>query len=94
MDMIEKAKEIGRLLKLIESDKEHISRIRELNKYDHENNGGTYEQLCIKFCGRNSHTYLYIKDNDMGDSIQEFFTELLQSRIMKAEEELRGLMSH
>lgn len=93
MDVIEKSKKVAKLLKEVEADKEHINRIKELNKYDHENSGGTYEQFSIKFCGSNAHTYLYIRDNDLGDSIEVFFTDLIQLRIDKAESELSNLLA-
>ncbi len=89
------AKKVSTLLALINEMEEKISRIAELNKYDHTETGtaASTRPFGIKFVGGNTHTSFFPRNNEIGDEIAAFFNGIFQAVIDEAAEEMKELLA-
>lgn len=94
MEFKKKVDRIAELTKELWEWEEKVSRIKKLNRFDHtEDRGTASSRFHVKFGGGDTHTSLYLYDNEMGDKIEAFFADLFGKRMDACETELKSLIT-
>lgn len=74
-------------IRTIEGMEENISRLKELNKYDHEKED-KIRPFSIEFGGGSTHVRDFILSNEEGNKIEAFFIDLWEKRLINAQSAL------
>lgn len=91
---MEKAKKVVDSVKIANDMQENIDRLRSLNQYDHEEDAKSASsgRFFIEFGGSSTHVRYFPKDNEIGDSITEFFVDLFGGIRNAARSEIESLI--
>lgn len=89
MSELEKALVVSNLTRIIVDMQEKKERLKQLNKYDHSD---SCQPFFVEIGGGGTHIKYYPKDNELGDSITVFFTEIFSKLEANAEKALSELL--
>lgn len=90
MEFAEKLEKIEKLNRERKQLEENIARLVKLNVYDHTGTHG--QQFFVEFGGGSTHVKEYIRNNEFGDLVTDFFVGIWTDRREKVLMELEDLI--